>query len=243
MQNTDIGWAHHTFSPWKSCCKVSEGCKNCYAEPLSFKFWGVRFGPNEPRIPMSDGYWKQLARWDRAAAKLGEQHRVFVASMCDVFDDQGIESERKRLWDIIRTTPNLIYMILTKRSENIAQMLPQDLQGASNVWLGVSVELQKWTVRIEHLLAVPAVVHFVSYEPILGSVDFTPYFARGLNWLIAGGESGKNHRPMFYPSFHWACQQAIEAGCALYVKQDSGPEDGMQGRIPDDLWAYTQHPA
>lgn len=146
----------------------------------------------------------------------------------------------------------------------------------AHVWIGCTVEdQQRAEERLPHLLKLPAPVRFVSYEPALGPVDFSPWLrcqgcdratnewhqrsakpgesgwcpalVRGhrpyVNWLIIGGESGAGHRPMDMPAAEAVARQCIDAGVPLFVKQDSGPRSGLQGRWPADLWAYKQHPA
>jgi protein gp37 len=114
-----------------------------------------------------------------------------------------------------------------------------------NVWLGVSAENQPWyDIRCSALLGTPAATRFVSCEPLLGPIDLkmsrfpVPYFAQGINWVIVGGESGPGHRPMDIVWLESIVTQCKDAGVAVWVKQDSGPRAGQQGRIPDDLWIH-----
>lgn len=123
-----------------------------------------------------------------------------------------------------------------------------------NVWLGTSVEDQASAdERIPHLLKCPAAVRFLSVEPLLGATDLSnrvpggihagpEIYVPAIHWVIVGGESGPNHRPMDMAHFESVCSQAIAAGVPLFVKQDSGARSGQQGRISDELWAYKQFP-
>lgn len=177
-ENTKIEWAHHTFNPWVGCTKVSPGCDHCYAES-----WANRTGQSVlwagQRRRTSGPNWAKLIKWDREAKAAGERHRVFCASLADVFDNQVPERWRHDLWHYIALTPNLDWLLLTKRPQNIEKMLPDAGtgvkpwgQGWPNVWLGTTVENQgEADRRIPHLLAVPAAVRFLSCEPLLGPVD------------------------------------------------------------------------
>jgi protein gp37 len=201
------------FNPWRGCTKVSAGCTNCYAETLSHRNPAVlgEWGPNGTRVVASETKWREALSWDRAAKKAGERHRVFCASLADVFEDWDgpmvnskgealvanqwwpklgrgsfdrliMNHVRERLDSLIRATPNLDWLILTKRPENIYRMgedhmfgLTQDnrkLAIHSNVWMGTTVENQEQAdIRIPHLLRTPAAVRFLSVEPMLGPID------------------------------------------------------------------------
>jgi protein gp37 len=187
-ENTKIEWAHHTFNPWVGCSKVSLGCDHCYAEG-----WAKRTGSPElwtgERRRTSPANWAKVIKWDRAAEAAGERHRVFCASLADVFDNQAEKTWRDLLWNLIHQTKHLDWLLLTKRPQNIAKMLPPDWgAGWPNVWLGTTVENQaEADRRIPHLLAVAAVVHFLSCEPLLGPVDLNRDIG-GTRWM--GGQRG-----------------------------------------------------
>jgi protein gp37 len=183
---------------------------------------------------MSDAYWLGPARWNRHAVKTGVRERVFCASMADVFDAEGLESERVKLWQLIRETPMLDWLLLTKRPGLIRKMLPEDLWGAPNIWLGTSVESPDYLWRIKELLEVPAAKHFLSVEPLLESIPELPL--AGIDWVIVGGESGPQHREMSLRAFWGIVKQVQAAKVPLFVKQDSARKDGRQGRIRDELW-------
>lgn len=191
-ENSKIEWTHHTFNPWWGCQKVSEGCANCYALTLSHRWGHDVWGPAKTtsRRMMSEGYWKQPLKWDKEAAASGERKRVFCASMADVFEDhpQVVEA-RRRLFNLIFQTPHLDWLLLTKRPENIRPMLQQIEDGRGhnvwdhlwmeyfqNVWLGTSAENQEQAdKRIPELLRIPARVHFLSCEPLLGPLDLSQW--------------------------------------------------------------------
>lgn len=182
-EETGIAWTDSTFNPWRGCMKVSEGCKNCYAEQLVTKRQGLPvWGQDARRIVAAESTWKNPVRWNKQAAANGRQQKVFCASLADVFERyegpamDAVWAARARLFLLIRDTPNLIWQLLTKRPENIMDMVPQSWRDSwpRNVWIGCTVENKKRAAeRIPHLLQVPAAVRFVSYEPALEPVDFT----------------------------------------------------------------------
>lgn len=164
--------------------KVSEGCKNCYAETLDNRWKGGHWGPGSDRRSMSDSYWGQPVKWNAAAQKAGMPAKVFCASMADIFENHpDVFQWRRRLFDIIEETPFLIWQLLTKRPENIMGLISEHWNEEDpldefppNVWIGASVENQKAAdERIPHLLKVPAAVKFLSCEPLLGPLDLTEY--------------------------------------------------------------------
>ena len=142
---TKIQWAHHTFNPWWGCEKISPECKNCYAAAWAKRTgFGHTWGPNATYRTFGDRYWSQPRKWNRDAARAGERRRVFCASMADVFDARAPEGVQAQLFDLIRETRNLDWLLLTKRPERIASSLPPDwgISGWSNVWLGTTVGCQ-----------------------------------------------------------------------------------------------------
>lgn len=201
-ETTKIAWTDATFNGWIGCAKVSEGCAHCYAESMMDHRYGkVVWGKGQPRKRTSAAYWREPLRWNQQCLAQGVRKRVFCASLADVFDAEAPQEWRDDLWDLIESTPWLDWLLLTKRPENIRSMLRAGQ--LNNVWLGTSVESPKVLWRIEHLLAVPAVIHFISAEPLLEDLAADPRFldylsptpARpGLAWVIAGGESGNEAR-------------------------------------------------
>lgn len=175
-ENTSIEWCHHTFNPWIGCTKLSPACDNCYAEGWDARFKGGRWGAHAPRTRTKT--WGNPVKWNNQAAAAGVRHRVFCASLADVFDNhKSIEQAwRDELWALIRATPHLDWLLLTKRPQNLRKYLPTDWgrDGYANVWLGTTVENQEEAgKRLWHLLDHNAAVHFVSCEPLLGPVDLT----------------------------------------------------------------------
>lgn len=230
--NTKIEWATHTFNPWEGCQKVGPGCDNCYAEARNSRYGGgeaLNWGPNAPRRRTSVANWRKPLAWNAAHTEFFAQHghrqRVFCASLADVFDNAVPAQWRIDLMDLIFKTPNLDWLLLTKRIGNAEAMLDEALSKATNgmfswrsggghqrfknLWLGATIVNQEEANRdIPKLLAVPAAKHFLSMEPLLGPVSFEGLFANPgkpadgtnaleeLDWVIVGGESGRSARPM-----------------------------------------------
>ena len=207
--NTKVEWARHSFSPWIGCSPVSVGCQRCYAQASDARFFGGgHWGPGRPRLRRSDAYWADPLKWERAAAVEGVRHRVFCSSMADVFDSEALLEERWRLWPLIDRTPHLDWLLLTKRPENLEDMLPAGWaeRPAPNVWLGVTAEDQARVEERLPLLATTATaLRFVSVEPMLEPVNLLPWLQLResgdpmrprIGWVICGGESGPGARPM-----------------------------------------------
>lgn len=184
-ENSNIEWTDHTFNPWIGCTKVSPACDNCYAEAWDKRYeGGDHWGPKAPRRLTSAANWNKPLKWNKEAKEKGIRYRVFCASLADVFDNKALPEWRADLWALIRQTPHLDWLLLTKRPQNIAKMLPEDWgQGYPNVWLGTTVENQEEAERrVLWLLEVPSCVRFLSMEPLLGPVDlFNIDFFRHIN--------------------------------------------------------------
>lgn len=244
-KNTKIAWTHATHNFWIGCDEISAACDFCYARELSERYGWAKWGPKEPRHRTSIGNWRKPYAWDRAAAKAGERTRVFTNSLADFFDNKVSPSWRADAWKIIRETPHLDWLILTKRPQNIAHMLPGDWGGGwPNVWLGTTAENQvEYDRRRRYLLAVDAAVYFYSIEPMLSPVirDLAAEHGKTV-WYICGGESGTQRRAF---DLQWA--EDLRRSCAatetpFFFKQDSAFKPGQRGRASDALWACKQFP-
>lgn len=175
-QDSKIEWTHNTMNPWIGCTKISAACDNCYAEEWDKRYeGGAHWGPHADRRKTSAGYWNTPKKWNKQAAEKGVRYRVFCASLADVFDNHKsiLPEWRAELFQLIKETPHLDWLLLTKRPQNIAKMLPADWgDGYPNVWLGTTIESQEEAAkRIEWFLSVPAKVHFLSCEPLLTELD------------------------------------------------------------------------
>lgn len=249
--DTKIPWAHHSFNPWHGCTKVdvheTGGCVNCYAKTISDQRGQNLWGPGKERKGFPERHWRSLLNWDQDAKKAGENHRIMIGSMCDVFDPEASNHWRRKLWDYCDVTYNLTKMLITKRPENAFEMLPKRWlkKWPKGVWFIVSVSDQITADnRLPLATHIPALVRGVSYEPAVGPVDFYPFLMH-FDWLIVGGES-LGSRPF---NLQWArdARDACKvAGVAFYMKQmgyylshemglDHDPKGEHLHNIPEDL--------
>jgi len=230
-ENSKIEWTDHTFNPWIGCQNVSPGCDHCYAETLTNRYGWTEWGPHGVRKRTSEANWRKPLQWAKAARQARERPRVFCASLADVFDNRAPEGARGDLFALIRSTPELDWLLLTKRPQNIRKMLPADWgNGYPNVWLGITCEDQeRYDLRWPILRDTPASVRFISYEPAIGLLDLGvegPW----PDWLICGGESGPGAR---YMKPEWADAALIQCqnrGIAFFMKQMT-----RKAPIPADL--------
>ena len=234
MAKTGIEWTDLTWNPVTGCTKTSPGCAHCYAERITLRFKrGPRYLPGESEIVLHP---------ERLAKPLGWRapRRVFVCSMSDLFhEDVPVEFIRRVLFTCRATTQHT-YQVLTKRHERLAE-LAAALDWPPNVWVGVSVENQRWAdARIPALLTVPATVRFISAEPLLKPVVLAPYLD-SLQWVIVGGESGPNARPMDAAWARAIRDECAHAGVAFFFKQWGGLTPKSGGRQLDGH-TYDQFP-
>ncbi len=333
---TEIAWCDSTFNPWIGCAKVGPGCDNCYAEAdFDHRKHRVKWGAGQERSRTSAANWKKPLQWNRksfyectACGWRGEekivcsfptcQHchsravkparrRVFCASLADVFDNEVPVEWRRNLFELIKNTPNLDWLLLTKRIGNAARMIEEAISELDigydpdyalwpwpNVWLGATVVNQEEADRdIPKLLATPAAVRWISAEPLLRNIDLThisqseddgddiggwkhcdaiaswgnaltgEWFSaerRGytlsghersfttakVDWVIVGGESGQNSRPMHPDWVRSLRDQCADAGVPFLFKQwgeylpaeDGEPPSYFRdafGRVPE-IW-------
>ena len=202
-RNSTIEWTHHTFNPWWGCAKVSDACLNCYAEAMAKRTGSLLWGTNSDRRFFGEKHWAEPLYWNKEAERQRRHRRVFCASMADLFEDRAdLASWRERVWKLIQRTPWLRWLLLTKRPENVKDMVPWESVWPDNVWLGVTAENQEMAnKRVTALSEYPAVVRFVSCEPLLAPVDLSQWLydrnrKKRIDWVIAGGESGSRARPV-----------------------------------------------
>ncbi|MCW5887880.1 MAG: phage Gp37/Gp68 family protein [Anaerolineales bacterium] len=216
-QKSKIEWTQSTWNPWHGCIKVSPGCKNCYMYRDK-----NRFGQDPKLVSRSKTTFRDPLKWHSPTL-------IFTCSWSDWFIEEADEW-RDDAWDVIRKTPHHTYQILTKRPERVLETLPRDWgKGWSNVWLGVSVENQKYEPRLDLLRRVPAKVRFVSAEPLLAPIKFRNL--KKIDWLITGGESGPGARPMDMDWVRSIRDQCKKAKVAFFHKQNGGTTivDGAWG--------------
>jgi len=200
-ENSLIAWTNHTFNPWRGYEKVSAACKFCYAEHLVTKRHGLPvWGAHADRRIAAESSWKNPLAWNKNAVASKERHRVFCASLADVFEDrEDLKAPRARLARLIeKTSSGLDWLLLTKRPENMLRLASEDMgwngNWPDNVWAGTSVESQEIAEkRIPQLIGVPAKVRFLSCEPLLEKIDLSHHFAR---WSLLS-ETSPSGRSLF----------------------------------------------
>lgn len=225
---TTIEWTHRTWNPVTGCTKVSQGCKHCYAERLADRFWGQRPFTEVRTHPERLDHPKSVRR----------PSMFFVNSMSDLFHPDVDEAFIGRVFDAMVDCPRHTFQILTKRSERLAEVGAY-LPWQPHMWIGVSVENECEIQRIEHLRRVPALVRFLSLEPLLGPLPSLDL--RGIHWVIVGGESGPHARPMEGPWVRSIRRQCREARVPFFFKQWGGVFKKRAGRILDGR-TYDQFP-
>lgn len=227
-ETTSISWTDATWNPWTGCQKVSPGCDGCYAEHLMERRYGrVEWGPHGERRQAANRTFRLPYRLDRKAAKRGERPFVFPLSLGDIFDNRAPEPLRRAVFDVMRETPNLLYLALTKRPGNIIPMAEAAGGLPPNVALGTSCEDQvRFDQRMPQLVeaqgALESAFLFVSIEPFLSEIDASRHIDQ-LQWIITGGPT--NQGPYKAPPLNprWAVQlrdQAAAAGVAFHHKQN-----------------------
>lgn len=207
-ENTGIEWCHHTFNPWWGCHKVSEACRNCYAETLA-----KRVGKDFADRVKTKQPWNDLLKWDRSAGERCVRERVFVGSMCDIGDGHPkVWDWRKEAFEILASLQNLDVLLLTKRPKSLREVLAAQFPYGlpTHFWVGCTAENQRQLInRFETLRRIDAAVRFISVEPMLGPIGRLPQHS--LDWVIAGGESGPRARcphPLGFRELRNLCKAA-----------------------------------
>ncbi|NSY48500.1 phage Gp37/Gp68 family protein [Agrobacterium tumefaciens] len=225
-ENSAISWTRHTWNPWMGCTKVSPACDGCYAEALMDKRYGkVQWG-NHPRIRTGAHTWNDPMRWQRQADKDGDRPFVFCASLADIFDNQVDPQWRVDAFDVMRKTPRLVYLLLTKRPQNIVRLADAAGGLPENAAIGTTVEDQKRAdINLPALhvakIELRPLFTFGSFEPLLGPIIIRPAFMP--DWIITGGETdqgGHKARPTHPDWFRSLRDQATAHGSAFHHKQN-----------------------
>ena len=227
--NSGIEWTDATWNPVTGCTKITRGCDNCYAARFAERWRGVPGHPYEQGFDLR--LWpsrlEQPERWRRP-------RMIFVNSMSDLFHKRVSRGFIDDVFDRMERTDRHIYQVLTKRSPRMRDYMRRrypDGAAPSHIWCGVSVEDRRGRARIRHLQAAPAAIRFLSIEPLIGPVGDIDL--DGIAWVIVGGESGPNARPMKYG---WVCE--IRDRCELadvpfFFKQWGGARAKSGGRLLD----------
>lgn len=222
-----IEWTNWTWNPVTGCTKVSQGCKHCYAERMAkrLKAMGSPRYSNGFRVTLHDDLVELPRRWK-------SPRLVFVNSMSDLFHEEVPEEFIRRVFEVMADCPQHIFQVLTKRSARLRELGPR-LRWTTNIWMGVSVEDARVIDRIDDLRETPALVRFLSCEPLIGPlIDLN---LEGIHWLIAGGESGPKSRPMDGDWVRDLRDQCVRSKVAFFFKQWGGTRKDLTGRLLDGL--------
>jgi protein gp37 len=242
MAVSDIEWTEATWNPIAGCTIVSPGCTNCYAMRMAARLqaMGMTKYARTTRKSGRRHVWTGKINVDRNAlsAPLSwrKPQRIFVNSMSDLFQEKADEKFVRKIWRVMERAHWHTFQILTKRPERMLDLLCKpEFPRLANVWLGTSVENEEYVDRIDLLRRIPALIRFVSFEPLLGPIvdpDLT-----GIHWAIVGGESGPRARPMenwWVEQLHHACERQ---GVAFFFKQWGGTRKKRTGRLfKDRTW-------
>jgi protein gp37 len=231
MATSSIEWTELTWNPTTGCDKISAGCKFCYAEIMSrrLRAMGVEKYADGFKVRQHEAALAIPFGWKKPAM-------VFVNSMSDLFHKDVPLEFIQKVFAVMNANPHLIFQVLTKRSERLAE-LHQYLTWSRNIWMGVSVEDERVTNRIDDLRKVPAAVRFLSCEPLIGPLR--KLNLKGIDWVIVGGESGASPRPM---KEEWATSirdQCANHDVAFFFKQWGGRNKKAAGRELDGSFHDT----
>ncbi|MCD6098781.1 phage Gp37/Gp68 family protein [bacterium] len=224
-----IEWTETTWNPVTGCTKVSEGCENCYAERFAIRLQGMGAPKykNGFKLTIHPEALQEPLHWRKPRL-------VFVCSMSDLFHPDVPTSFIRKLFEIMSNLEQHTFQVLTKRPERLLR-LSELLPWTRNIWVGTTVEKDKYYHRIYSLVKVPAKVRFISAEPLLGPLHNLPL--KGINWVIVGGESGPGAR---YMSPAWVREirdQCVDYGVAFFFKQWGGINKKRNGRVLDNkIW-------
>jgi protein gp37 len=220
-----IEWTDASWNPVRGCSKISPGCKHCYAETFAERFRGVEGHPYE------QGFDLRLVPEALSLPQTWRAGRlVFVNSMSDLFHEDVPVEYIRRVFDVIRASPQHCFQILTKRAERMAAVAG-GMEIPPNAWMGVSVENADYLHRVEQLSTVNAAVRFLSLEPLLGALPDLQL--AGVHWAIVGGESGAGARPMQPDWVREIRDQCVAAGVPFFFKQWGGTRKSVAGRDLD----------
>ena len=225
MAKSKIDWTEETWNPVTGCTKYSSGCKNCYAERMAHRLhaMGSKRYVNEFEVTIHKDLFEQPLLWKKPRT-------VFVNSMSDLFHDEVSDDDILALFSVMNRASQHTFQVLTKRSRRLVE-LSDRITWTPNIWMGVSVEDSDAVYRCEDLKKTGAAIKFISAEPLLGSIKNIDL--NGINWLIVGGESGPNCRPM---SSNWVYElqkKAKQCNVPFFFKQWGGVRKTEEGKLLD----------
>lgn len=230
---TKIEWTEATWNPITGCTKISEGCRNCYAATMAHRLHAmgnVRY-KNEFQVTVHEDLIEKPLQWKKPRI-------IFVNSMSDLFHDEIPDETIIRIFDTMNRANWHTFQVLTKRSERLAHIAPR-LTWTPNIWMGVSVENEAVSFRIDHLRQTNAAIKFISAEPLLGSLS--QIHLDGIDWLIVGGESGHHSRPMEQEWVEELLAIARRDNVAFFFKQWGGFNKKANGSLLNGVY-YKEYP-
>lgn len=233
---SDIEWTEMTWNPVAGCSVLSDGCTNCYAMRMAARLEAMGMEKYQGLTRKTGGKykWNGKVREDNksldAPKKVKKPTLIFVNSMSDLFHESVSLDFIQKVFHTMRETPHHTYQVLTKRAERL-EAITTELEWAENIWMGVSVESSRYKYRINHLRKSGAKNKFLSLEPLLGSLGRVNL--KGIDWVIAGGESGPGARPMSEIWVRSLRDQCEKKGVAFHFKQWGGVQKKKTGRKLD----------
>ena len=229
-----IEWTESTWNPLTGCTKVSPGCKHCYAERMAKRLqaMGQPNYANGFRLSMHEHVLEKPLEWKTPQV-------IFVNSMSDLFHKDVPLEFIRRVFDVMKRAHWHQFQVLTKRSERVRD-LSSYLEWADNIWMGVSVENEKYVYRIDDLRITGAMIKFLSVEPLIGPLP--EINLKGISWVIVGGESGPGARPLQREWVIGVRDQCLKAGVPFFFKQWGGVQKKKAGRLLDGR-TWDQMPA
>jgi len=225
MAKSNIEWTDETWNPFTGCTKISPGCKNCYAERQANWLKGI----GQKKYMNGFDFTHHPETYDMPLKKT-KPRKFFVNSMSDLFHESAHLEEIKKVFDVMNKSYQHIFQVLTKRPERI-QEIYFHLKWTQNIWLGVSVENEDFQSRIDQLREVPATIRFLSIEPMLGPIPNLNL--KHIHWVICGGESGPNCRPIEKDWVRDIRDQCGEANVPFFFKQWGGEHKKEHGKMLD----------
>ena len=229
-----IEWTESTWNPVTGCSKVSEGCRHCYAERMAHRLRAMGSGKYSEgfAVALHEATLQEPLRWLKPRL-------VFVNSMSDLFHESVPPAFIESVFSVMNDSPRHTFQVLTKRAQRAFQLTDR-LNWTQNIWLGVSIESERWLERLEFLRRTGARTKFLSLEPLLGPLPGIEL--AGVDWVIVGGESGPGARPMQAGWVREIRDKCLQSQVPFFFKQWGGVHKKRTGRLLDGR-TWDQMPA
>ena len=223
MQKSLIEWTESTWNPITGCTKISDGCLNCYAEKMAKRLQAMG------QKKYKNGFKLTLHPENiEDPLKIKKSQMIFVCSMSDIFHEEVPEDFILKLFEIMNKAHWHIFQVLTKRADRL-QKIATKINWTKNIWVGVTVESQKYMNRIYNLQKTDAYIKFISIEPMLENIENIPL--NDIDWVIVGGESGYNARPIKKEWVENILEQCKRNNVPFFFKQWGGVNKKKNGRL------------